>query len=237
MFWWRVRYSKGIWQIILLCLCFYVWARSVANWPGEWGGGWMHGGAQGWMYGWAQGCKTTSWSVGPACTCVQCTGSVRQENYVTGVTRGLIEWTSWEELNKVGYDKYCYVNSPKDRYWWYWVGTGPVYGRCVRALQLGRHFLRPGDVWRFIREGVSIRRMWLSSAGQRKCISFVVITMCCVWWVYVRTDCVQEVIQRANLLHEIYTIDLNESGIPTPRYNYSGSYRGALTIMILVWPW
>ena len=48
----------------------------------------------------------------------------RRENYVTGVTRGLyswglIEWTSWEELNAVGYDKYCYVNSPEDRYWWY----------------------------------------------------------------------------------------------------------------------
>ena len=52
-----------------------------------------------------------------------------------------------------------------------------------------------------------------------------------------RTNCVQAVVQRENLLlHEIYKIDLNESGIPTPRFNYSGSHRGALTIMILARP-
>ena len=53
---------------------------------------------------------------------------------------------------------------------------------------------------------------------------------------YVQTACTRSYREQNLLLHEIYTIDLNESGIPMPRYNHSGSYRGALTIMILVWP-
>ena len=112
------------------------------------------------------------------------------------------------------------------------------YGNCVWALLIGEVLLRPGDVQMFRRKVVSIRRMWLSRAGQRKCILFVVITMCCVWWVYVCAHCVQAVVQRESLLlREIYKIYLNESGIPTPHFNYRGSYRGTLMIMILAWPW
>ena len=51
---------------------------------------------------------------------------------------------------------------------------------------------------------------------------------------YARTACTRSYREQDLLLQETYTIDLTESGIPTPRYNYSGSCRGALTVMILV---
>ena len=51
---------------------------------------------------------------------------------------------------------------------------------------------------------------------------------------YVRTVCKRSYKEKNLLLHEIYKIEMKRPEIQTPRCNYSGSYRGALKIMILV---
>ena len=51
---------------------------------------------------------------------------------------------------------------------------------------------------------------------------------------YIRTACKQSYREQTCYYMKYIKFDLNESGIPTPRFNYSGSYRGALTIMILI---
>ena len=196
---------------------FWVRARDMVNWPSGWGGGWMYGGAQ--------GCKMTRNAVGPACTCVQCTGRARRENYVTGVTRalyswGLIEWTSWE-------DQRIFID-----------GTGWVQALCTGVTNWGGSPLGLGMF-----RGLGVRLFLYiacDSQGPDKENAYRLWSLPCAVFdgcTYVRTACKLSYREKNLLLHEIYKIELNGPEIQTPRCNYSGSYRGALKIMILVWPW
>ena len=110
------------------------------------------------------------------------------------------------------------------------------YGHCVRALLIGEVLPYAWGCPEVYAGGCFYTAHVTLKCGQRKCISFVVITMCCVSWVYVRTNCVQAVVQREKTRYYLRYIELNRNRpeIQTPCCNYNGSYRGALKIMILV---